>query len=257
MTWTRSDYNRDSFYRAQDTVPGERILDLVAGRCQAPIPLLASGSQKVYAADPNTGLFWSMSGVPDLTSRVGEVARNTILADFCLASMKILVGMLSGSVGILADGADSAIDTASAAAVSVGLRMKKQTIMLIAMMLVCAAGIGYDSATKLIAAAGGTLSPISRPYLVIGAETVALFSAVFLYLYQRAAGRRNGSLTLMSQSVDSKNHVFVSIGVICGAALSILGTRYVDALIGGVIALDFLRAAIGLYRKRNGAGAHG
>jgi hypothetical protein len=52
-------------------------------------------------------------------------AKNTAVADFFLAAMKLLVGLLSGSMGLLADGADATVDTASAAVVWLGLRVKK------------------------------------------------------------------------------------------------------------------------------------
>ena len=179
-------------------------------------------------------------------------ARNTTAADFLLAAMKLVVGLLSGSVGLLGDGADATVDTASAAVVWVGVRMKKEalgTFIVAAMMLVTACTIGYDSATKLVGAAQGRLVPISDPYLVIAVEAVGFVSAVFLHLYQRAAGRKNGSLTLISQSVDSRNHVFVSSAVIIGAAFSITGVFFVDALIGAFIAVRFAWDGVRLSRE--------
>jgi hypothetical protein len=117
------------------------------------------------------------------------------------------------------------------------------------MMFVTACTIGYESAIKLFDAVEGTLLPISRPYLVIAVEVVALFSAVLLYLYQRAAGRRSGSLALISQSVDSRNHIFVSLAVIGGAAFSIVGVLFVDAIIGAFIAVRFAWDGFGLSRE--------
>jgi hypothetical protein len=38
-------------------------------------------------------------------------ARNTVIVDFFLASLKLFSGIFSGSVGLLADGADAAVDT--------------------------------------------------------------------------------------------------------------------------------------------------
>ena len=179
-------------------------------------------------------------------------AKNTTAADFLLAAMKLAVGLLSGSVGLLGDGADSTVDTASAAVVWVGVRMKKEalgTLVVTMMMFATACTIGYDSTTKLVDAAEGRLLPISDPYLVIVVEAVAFVSAVFLHLYQRAAGRRNGSLTLISQSVDSRNHIFVALAVIIGAAFSIKGVFFVDAIIGAFIAVRFAWDGVGLSRE--------
>ena len=179
-------------------------------------------------------------------------ARNTTVADFLLAVMKLVVGLLSGSVGLLGDGADATVDTASAFVVWVGVRTKREalgTFVVAAMMLTTACTIGYDSATKLVGAAEGRVLPISDPYLVIAVEVVGFVSAVFLHLYQRGAGRKNGSLTLISQSVDSRNHIFVSSAVIIGAAFSIMGVLFVDAAIGAFIAVRFAWDGVGLSRE--------
>jgi len=53
-------------------------------------------------------------------------ARNTVIADFFLAIMKLLAGFFSNSVGLVADGADAAIDTVSASVVWAGIKFKKE-----------------------------------------------------------------------------------------------------------------------------------
>jgi divalent metal cation (Fe/Co/Zn/Cd) transporter len=181
-----------------------------------------------------------------------EAARNTTFADFFLASMKLTVALLSGSVGLLSDAADATVDTASAAVVWAGVKMKKEalgTAVIITMMFASACTIGYESVTKLIEALQGTLASMAVPYLVMGTEAVALVSAIFLHVYQRAAGRRSGSLTLISQSVDSRNHIFISTAVIAGAAFSIVGVRFVDALIGLFIAARFVLDGVDLTKE--------
>jgi len=144
-------------------------------------------------------------------------ARNTIIVDFFLASLKLLSGFFSGSVGLLADGADAAIDTVSAAVVWLGMKIKREnlgTLIVLLMMFISGISVGYDSIMSIIDAFLGKLLPLAMPYLVIIAETVALTFALILFLYQRFVGKRNGSLVLISQSVDSKNHIYVALGVI-------------------------------------------
>jgi hypothetical protein len=87
------------------------------------------------------------------------------------------------------------------------------------------------------------------PYLVIIAETVALIFALILFLYQRFVGKRNGSLVLISQSVDSKNHIYVALGVITGAIFSVFGIYLVDAFVGGFIAMRILVDGIRLSKE--------
>jgi len=170
-------------------------------------------------------------------------ARNTVIADFFLAVMKLSAGFLSASVGLLADGADAAVDTVSASIVWAGIKFKKEflgTLIIISMMFITAISVGYESATKIIDAITVTIPPISSPYLVIAVEGVALIAAAILHFYQHYVGKSNGSLALISQSIDSKNHIYVAAVVIIGAIFSVFGVHFVDALIGAFTAARIL-----------------
>jgi len=170
-------------------------------------------------------------------------ARNTVIADFFLAVMKLLAGFFSASVGLIADGADAAVDTVSASVVWAGIKFKKEflgTLIVISMMFLTAISVGYESVTKIIDAITVTIPRISMPYLVIAVEGVALVAAAILHFYQRYVGKKNGSLALISQSMDSKNHIYVAAAVIIGAVFSVFGICFVDALIGVFVATRIL-----------------
>jgi len=170
-------------------------------------------------------------------------ARNTVIADFFLAVMKLLAGFFSASVGLIADGADAAVDTVSASVVWAGIKFKKEflgTLIIISMMFITAISVGYESVTKIIDAINATTPPISLPYLVVAVEGIALVAAAVLHFYQRYVGKSNGSLALISQSIDSKNHIYVASAVIVGAFFSVSGIHSVDALIGAFVATRIL-----------------
>ena len=181
-----------------------------------------------------------------------SAARNTFVIDLFLATLKLFSGVFSGSVGLLADGADAAVDTVSAAIVWLGMKIKREnlgTLIVLLMMFITGISVGYDSIISLIEAFFGTLSPLVMPYLVILTEIIALVVAVFLFIYQRFVGKRNGSLALISQSVDSKNHISVAAVVIIGAIFSIFRINFVDALIGGFVAVKILIDGLGLSKE--------
>ena len=170
-------------------------------------------------------------------------ARNTVIANFFLALMKLLAGFFSNSVGLIADGADAAIDTASASVVWAGIKFKKElagTLIIILMMFITVSSVGYESITKIIETLTATMQPILMPYLIIIVEGIALIAAVILHFYQRYVGKNNGSLALISQSIDSKNHIYVAGAVIIGAIFSMFGIYFVDALIGAFVASRIL-----------------
>ena len=174
------------------------------------------------------------------------------MVDLFLAALKLFSGFSSGSVGLLADGADAAVDTVSAAVVWLGMRINREnlgSIIVLLMMLITSITVGYDSIISLKEAFFGTISALAMPYLVILTEIIALLVAVFLFFYQRFVGKRNGSLALISQSVDSKNHIYVAAAVIIGAIFSIFGIHFVDALIGSFVALKILIDGLGLSKE--------
>jgi Co/Zn/Cd efflux system component len=163
-----------------------------------------------------------------------------------------LAGFFSGSVALIADGTDASIDTVSACVVWVGIRFKREffgALVIILMMFATAISVGYDSAVTILEAIKSSISPISMPYLVVVTECVALIAALILSYYQRFVGRKNGSLALISQSIDSKNHIYIAAAVIVGAIFSIAGINFVDALIGGFIAFKILVDGFGLTKE--------
>ena len=126
--------------------------------------------------------------------------RNTVIINACLAIIKLLTGLFSGSAGLIADGADATVDAVSASIVWVGERIKREalgTLVIISMMFITSITIGYESITRIVSIMTTSVSQISAPHLVIFVEGVALLIACFLYLYQRYVGVRNGSLVLI------------------------------------------------------------
>jgi Co/Zn/Cd efflux system component len=179
-------------------------------------------------------------------------ARNTFIIDFFLAAVKLSAGYLSSSIGLIADGADAAIDTVSALLVWLGMKMKRELagiVIILLMMFITGISVGFESISSLIEAFKGTISLITRPYLVILTESIALIFAIILFVYQRFVGKRNGSLVLISQSVDSKNHIYVAITIIISVLFSLFGIHFIDALIGGFIALRILVDGVELSRE--------
>jgi cation diffusion facilitator family transporter len=179
-------------------------------------------------------------------------ARNTVVAYLGLAIMKLGAGLFGGSVGLIADGADTSVDTASAGVVWLGIRFKKEllgTIAIIALMFATAATLAWQSAHALIKNINGTFVPMNSPLLVIFVELIALGMAFLFSYYQRFVGKRSRNLALISQSIDSKNSVYSAASVIVGALFSIFGIYWVDAIVGACIAARITWDSIGLTRE--------
>ncbi len=179
-------------------------------------------------------------------------ARNTIIAYFFLSVLKLTAGLFGGSVGLIADGSDTSVDTASAGVVWLGIKFKKEmlgTIVILVLMFATAASLFYASANSIIQNINGTFLPMSEPYMVIIVEGIAMLSAFTFSIYQRLVGRRSKSLALISQSIDSQNSVYSAIAVIAGAVFSLFGVYWVDAVVGGFIALKISLNGVALMRQ--------
>jgi len=179
-------------------------------------------------------------------------ARNSILTYVFLSVIKMGAGIFGGSVGLVADGADTSVDTLAAGVVWFGIRKNKEivaTLISIAFFFATAVFLVYESALSLHENLAGTFVPMSRPYLVILIELVALALMFVLSVYQRFIGRRNRSLSLISQSIDSKNSMYSAGAVIVGALFSLVGIYWVDAVVGGLIGVRIILDGIDLSRQ--------
>ena len=181
-----------------------------------------------------------------------SAARNATASYVVLALLKMSVGFFSGSVGLISDGADTTVDTAASGIVWAGIKFKKEsvgTITIIGLMFLTAVILFYDSANSIIENLQGTFVHMSMPIAVIAVELIAMLSMFVLSLYQRVVGKRNQSLALISQSVDSKNSIYSSAAVIIGAIFSIFGIYLVDAIVGAFIAVRISLDGIDLTRE--------
>jgi len=192
------------------------------------------------------------AAMADTELKPSTTAKNTTFLDAFLAILKLGSGLISGSMGLIADGTDATMDTVEAILVWLGIKYHREnlsTFLVIFGLFIASISVLFDSITHLLATLGGHAEPITLPYLVIAVEGIAILAAVFLFYYQRFVGKVSNSLTLISQSVDSKNHIFIGTSVIIGAIFAIYGIYFVDALIGLFVGAGIFRDAVSLLRE--------
>ena len=197
-------------------------------------------------AQANRAVAAARGGHSRVMSLVTEdtAARVTLLVQGVLAVLKLPAALLSGSVAQLNDAADTLLDLISSAVVYVGLRLGREraaSIVLVVLML-------GTSAFALVEAIGhffGGASPELTPFpVVVAVGSIAVYG--ILWAYQRFVGLRAGSLALIAQSVDSRNHILVALGVVAGLLTAPLGITLIDSIVGLVVALLILRSALEL-----------
>jgi hypothetical protein len=181
----------------------------------------------------------------------------TVATHLALAAIKLPVALLTGSVGLLNDGLDTLVDALSSILVFLGMQYDKEQYVnyaLIALML----GVG---ALTLFESAGHILSPAEpeADLIAFAAVFVSAVASAALFVYQRYVGLKHGNLNLITQSVDSRNHIIVAGGVAVGLVAAVLHSGLLDALVGLGVSLLILRSGAGLLLDaiRSGDGEEG
>ena len=161
-----------------------------------------------------------------------------------LAAIKLPAGLISGSIGLINDAADTLLDGLASLMVYAGFRFNKEravNAVLVLLMLGTGGFTFYEAVRRFFI-------PI-KPEVDWYAFLAAILSGLIclgLYYYQRYIGLRSGSMALITQSVDSRNHVIVALSVTAGLVASILRVNLLDTLVGLVVAILILKSAVEL-----------
>jgi Co/Zn/Cd efflux system component len=167
-----------------------------------------------------------------------------VFVNAAVAALKLTVGFVFNSVELVADGFDSLVDVSSAIAVFLGIKHKRELIsasFIIFMIFGTAGYIGYESISRLISP-----EPIETTALTILAAIVSGGVCYAMSVYQHYIGRRSGSISLLSQSVDSRNHAFQAAAVLIGLIFAAFGIFLVDSVVALLVAGLILKSAIEL-----------
>ncbi len=184
--------------------------------------------------------------------QITAAERNNTIINFILAIIKLFGGFISGSSALKSDGLDATSDTISAFFVYLGIKSDHQkfsNILVIFMLFIAGFSALYESGFKLYNIFIGNITPLTHVGLIILIELIAIFVSLFLFTYQRHIGKFQNNLTLISQSVDAKNHILIALAVIIGALANLVNIHWLDAIIGIYIAFQILHDSIDLTKE--------
>lgn len=171
-------------------------------------------------------------------------AKISIIVNVLLSALKLGVGFIFNSMALIADGFDNVVDVVSAIVVWLGINYKREllsTMFIIVVMFITGIGIVYGAVTRIIHP-----ETVEAGVFALAAAVVSGLVCYLMSLYQYAVGKNTGSLCLISQSIDSKNHAFVAGGVLVGIIFAAFGIFIVDSIVGLVVAILILKSAIEL-----------
>ena len=194
----------------------------------------------------------------EVTKKAGILG---ILANLFLFLLKIIVGLLSKSQAMIADGFNSIGDVFASFMTFIGNKIasvsddedhnfghgKAEYIfsMFISIsILVIGIKLLYDAIISLILN--------NKVYFSIYLVLVCLFTItikLILYFYTKRLYNKEKNILLKSSMLDHRNDVFLTSGVLLSVLFSKLGIYFVDGLVGIIISIWFLLSGIKLFKE--------
>ncbi len=187
----------------------------------------------------------------------------TMLLNLAATAAKLIVGFLTGSLSLIADGVDSVFDSASNVIGLVGIRVAAQPAdaqhpyghrkaETLASLIV--AGLLFLTTWELIKSA---VERLRNPALIEAEVNIWSFAALLFSIavhltvvwYEMREGRRLGSDFLVADAMHTRADIFVSLSVIGGLVAVRLGFPLADPILALIIAIVIARIGIDIIRE--------
>ena len=199
---------------------------------------------------------------PKVRSAIGRLSGVTgIACNALLFAGKLVAGILSGSVSIIADAMNNLSDAASAIVTLIGFKLAEKPadkhhpygharyeylsgLAVAGMILIIGFELGKTSVEKIIhpEAVAFTL-----PTAVILLVSVAV--KLWLHFFNRRLGKYIGSGTLLAAAADSRNDVITTAAVLVAGVVEYFTKWRIDGYVGLVVALFILYSGITMAKE--------
>lgn len=207
---------------------------------------------------PNAG----KSDDPRVRARVGLLSGIVgIACNVLLFALKLLVGMLSGSVSITADAMNNLSDASSSIVTLAGFKLAEKPadeehpygharfeylsgLAVAAMIVIIGFELAKTSFEKILTPSDIAFSaPVAA--VLIGSIAVKLW----LFVFNRKLGKTIGSSTLLATAADSRNDVISTAAVLLAAVCEALTGWHIDGWMGLAVALFILYSGASLAKE--------
>jgi len=189
----------------------------------------------------------------------------SVIGNAALSLMKVIAGIISGSMAVLSDGLDSASDVVTSVIILftssfisrppnskyVYGREKAESMASTILSFV----IFFMGCQIVVAAVKQILFEEARELpstLAIWVTIISIAGKLLLSWYQFYQGKRADSSMLKANAINMRNDVIISGGVLVGLACTfILNIPIIDPIIAGLIGLYIICTAVGIFRDAN------
>ncbi len=187
-----------------------------------------------------------------------------LVLNVLVAAAKLIVGLLTGTVSMVADGFHATMDASSNVIGLISVRIAARpadedhpyghqryetlaTLAIGGLMLVAAWEILRAALDRLLYGGQPEVTPVS---FVVMIGTLAVNLAVTLY--ERRQGHKWGSQILLADAAHTASDVFVSLSVLVSLTAAALGFPWVDVAVALVIVGAILRVGLGIVGRSSG-----
>ncbi|MBN2555245.1 MAG: cation transporter [Anaerolineales bacterium] len=239
------------YARLQSAQPREHLLTVIHAALQEMIEegwVIRSGDQYMLTekgreeAEKPLSEFRRTRAILARVAMPSTVSKVSLMVHLFLAAIKLPIGWISGSVGLINDGVDTLLDAFSSVLVFIGIKYQMErlaNVVLVLLMLGTGSYALYEAGRRFFI-------PV-QPEADWAAYAAILISAIFcglLWVYQRLIGLQSGNMALITQSIDSRNHVLVAAGVTVGLIAAAFQTPLMDTIVGVFVAALILKSAV-------------
>lgn len=183
-----------------------------------------------------------------------------IFCNLVLFTLKIIVGLFSGSVSITADAVNNLSDASSSIINLLGFKMAEKPadaehpyghgryeylsgLTVSVMIVVIGVELLKSSIKKIVHPTGITFSPILVLVLLL-----SILVKLWLMLFNKKTGNAINSSALTAASADSRNDVIATIAVLASSVIESLTPLNTDGWIGAAVAVFILISGFGLIK---------
>ncbi len=181
-----------------------------------------------------------------------------IVSNAVLSAIKLLIGIISGSIAIVADGVNNLADASSSVVTLIGFKLASKPADkehpyghqrieyiagLIVSMLICV--LGFEFLTSSVSA---IVNPTETKFSVITVAILLLSIAMKLWQcsFYRSVAKHIDSPTLAAASADSLGDVITTSAVVVSALIALIWKINLDGIFGCIVALFIIKSGIGL-----------
>lgn len=184
-----------------------------------------------------------------------------ILSNAVLCVMKILIGFVSGSIAIVADGINNLADGASSVITLIGFKLASMPedeehpygharieylagMAVSVMILLVGFELGKGSVEKIF-----NPSPLDFSWTVVIVLLVAIAIKVWQAVFNISTGKKINSLALIATGTDSRNDVISTIVVLAGVLVGHFFNVQIDGYLGLAVAIFIFWSGITLIKE--------